>query len=426
MSAPPSGPPPGWVDEPIRIEPPRPDWPARFEAERQALEAAIGPWATGGIHHVGSTAVPGLDAKPVIDILVGVDGLESSRACFGLLAQLGYLHAPYLPDEMHWFCKPDPARRTHHLHLVPAGSQRFADELAFRDHLRGMPGAAAEYAALKRRLAGEHPDDREAYTAAKAAFVADALALRTMLGSLARYNAAQAGTSPGGAVLRWPGVVAGLTPASPGRSLVNAVAFTSTPALRAVLPDLDAAYRGAGVAAWTVWVPETERQLKADLAAAGHRFDGAPVGMHARLPVAAPAAAAAAGLECREAASAAVLAPLNDRGYGLAHGTFAPAISGMAPPETRVYVGAIAGQAATGCVLVEGDGDANVGLVATLPEHQRQGHASHVLAFALAAAQARGCRTATLQASKAGAPVYARLGFRGLGALELWERRRPG
>lgn len=98
-----------------------------------ALEEVIGEWTPGGIHHVGSTAVPGLEAKPIIDILAGVSDLETARACFGPLADLGYLYAPYLPEEMHWFCKPHPARRTHHLHLVPTGSQRYRYELAFRD-----------------------------------------------------------------------------------------------------------------------------------------------------------------------------------------------------------------------------------------------------------------------------------------------------
>lgn len=68
------------VDEPIRLVSCVPSWPQQFAAERVALEEAIGSWATGGIHHVGSTAVPGLEAKPIIDILVGVEGLEESRA----------------------------------------------------------------------------------------------------------------------------------------------------------------------------------------------------------------------------------------------------------------------------------------------------------------------------------------------------------
>ena len=158
-------------DERVRLVPYDPSWPARFEEERAAIEDAIGPWVLGGVHHVGSTAVPGLDAKPVIDILAGVHDLESSRTCFERLALLGYLYAPYRTEEMHWFCKPSPSRRTHHLHLVPVGSPRYRDELAFRDHLRTHPADAAAYAALKHRLAAELGHDREAYTAAKADFV---------------------------------------------------------------------------------------------------------------------------------------------------------------------------------------------------------------------------------------------------------------
>jgi GrpB-like predicted nucleotidyltransferase (UPF0157 family) len=163
------------ADEPILIAPYDPAWAIRFEQERDALEIAIGPWIAGGIHHVGSTAVPGLDAKPIVDILVGVRDLEDSRQCFEPVARLDYLYAPYLADEMHWFCKPDPRRRTHHLHLVPTGSQRYRDELAFRDRLRAEPGIAAEYAALKHHLADRFRNDRAAYTDAKAEFVRAAL-----------------------------------------------------------------------------------------------------------------------------------------------------------------------------------------------------------------------------------------------------------
>lgn len=167
------------ADEPIRLASADPDWPARFRAERAALEEAIGEWIEGGIHHVGSTAVPGLEAKPIIDILVGVRDLETARASFGPLAGLGYLYAPYLPNEMHWFCKPDPARRTHHLHLVPVDSPRYRDELAFRDLLRTDRRLAADYVALKRRLAECHRDNREAYTQAKGAFIRTTLDEKT-------------------------------------------------------------------------------------------------------------------------------------------------------------------------------------------------------------------------------------------------------
>jgi GrpB-like predicted nucleotidyltransferase (UPF0157 family) len=163
-------------EEPIRIVGADPTWPARYEEERALLEAAIGAWICGGVHHVGSTAVAGLAAKPTIDVLIGVEDLESSRACFEPLASLDYLYAPYRSEEMHWFCKPDPARRTHHLHLVPVDSKRYVEEIAFRDLLRSDGGLAGEYAALKRRLAVHFERDREAYTEAKGEFIRRALA----------------------------------------------------------------------------------------------------------------------------------------------------------------------------------------------------------------------------------------------------------
>jgi GrpB-like predicted nucleotidyltransferase (UPF0157 family) len=159
------------IEEPIQIVPYDPSWPSRFEQERDALVRAIGSWIVGGVHHVGSTAVPGLDAKPVIDILVGVASLELSRECFEPLAGLDYQYAPYRADEMHWFCKPHPLRRTHHLHLVPAKSWRFRAELDFRDRLRADAGLASEYAALKHELAARFEHDREAYTKSKADFI---------------------------------------------------------------------------------------------------------------------------------------------------------------------------------------------------------------------------------------------------------------
>jgi GrpB-like predicted nucleotidyltransferase (UPF0157 family) len=167
--------PPNRADEPVQVVPYNAAWPARFDEERELLEAAIGRWATGGIHHVGSTAVPGLAAKPIIDILVGVEDLASSRTCFPALARLGYLYAPYRADQMHWFCKPDTSRRTHHLHLVPTRSRRFQDELAFRDRLRANPNQARDYAKLKHTLAAQYEHDRDAYTDAKASFIRDVL-----------------------------------------------------------------------------------------------------------------------------------------------------------------------------------------------------------------------------------------------------------
>lgn len=167
----------GKPDEAIKLASYDPVWVVKFEAERVLLAGAIGEWVTSGIHHVGSTAVPGLEAKPTVDILVGVESLEGSRACFEPLAKLDYLYAPYRPEEMHWFCKPSPSRREFHLHLVPTGSARFRNELAFRDRLRVDAGLAREYAELKRSLAARFQNDREGYTEGKGDFVARVLGL---------------------------------------------------------------------------------------------------------------------------------------------------------------------------------------------------------------------------------------------------------
>lgn len=165
-----------WHDEPVKLVPHNPEWAARFDEEAAHIRQVMGPWITGGIHHVGSTAVPGLDAKPIIDIAVGVESLEASQPCIDLLGEIQYLYAPYRADVMHWLCKPDPSRRTHHLHLIPTGSARLDDELVFRDYLRARPDQAAEYVALKRRLAVEHAEDRDAYTRGKTGFVEAATA----------------------------------------------------------------------------------------------------------------------------------------------------------------------------------------------------------------------------------------------------------
>jgi GrpB-like predicted nucleotidyltransferase (UPF0157 family) len=167
---------PGPETEPIRLLPYDRSWPQMFELEQAALREAIGPWVIGAIHHIGSTAVPGLEAKPVIDILAGVASLEESRACFDSLARLDYLYSPYLSEQMHWFCKPNPRHRTHHLHLIPVTGERYLDELRFRDRLRDDPRVAGEYVALKRGLAQRFRQDRGAYTEAKGEFISAVLA----------------------------------------------------------------------------------------------------------------------------------------------------------------------------------------------------------------------------------------------------------
>lgn len=164
-------------EAPVRIEPYDASWPTLFDRERVILLDTIAPWLAGPIEHIGSTAVPGLSAKPVIDIMAAVESLDASRPAIAALAKIGYVYFPYRADVMHWFCKPSAAVRTHHLHLVPLDSSLWRERITFRDYLRSNPAKAAEYAGLKQRLAHEHEFDREAYTDAKEPFVREVLNL---------------------------------------------------------------------------------------------------------------------------------------------------------------------------------------------------------------------------------------------------------
>lgn len=166
------------VPAPIHVVPYDPSWPALFAVERAALARVLAPWLRGPIEHIGSTAVPGLVAKPVIDIMAAVESLEASRPALAAVVALGYVHIPYRPEIMHWLCKPSDDVRTHHLHLVPHGSALWHERLTFRDRLRADADLAAEYAALKLALAARHEHDREAYTDAKEPFVRRVLARR--------------------------------------------------------------------------------------------------------------------------------------------------------------------------------------------------------------------------------------------------------
>src|SRR4051812_48347910 len=158
-------------DAPIELASYDPAWPSRFRIESDELQRVLAPWLAGSVEHIGSTAVPGLAAKPVIDIMAGVSDLNVSRPAIEALAVLGYCYFPYRPDLEHWFCKPSPAFRTHHLHLVPVGAAQWIRPIAFRDYLKAHPDVAREYDGLKRELAARFRFDREAYTDAKGPFI---------------------------------------------------------------------------------------------------------------------------------------------------------------------------------------------------------------------------------------------------------------
>jgi GrpB-like predicted nucleotidyltransferase (UPF0157 family) len=172
---------PAWATEPVFIVDYDERWALQAAEERQRLGILLGPWLVDDIHHVGSTAIPGLPAKPIIDLMVGVGSLGDAPAMARVLAPHDWHLVPPEFDARPWrrlLVKVAAGRRIAHLHLLNPGASQWAEQLRFRDRLCARPALAAEYAQLKRRLARVHADDREAYTKAKAAFVRRVLAGR--------------------------------------------------------------------------------------------------------------------------------------------------------------------------------------------------------------------------------------------------------
>jgi GrpB-like predicted nucleotidyltransferase (UPF0157 family) len=152
-----------------------PRWPLLFEEEARRLRAALDRSLIVGLEHFGSTAIPALSAKSIIDILVAVRSLADAQATFvEALQNLEYVYWADNPrkDRM-FFVKGMPpfgSRRSHHVHVTEPDGELW-QRLAFRDYLRAHPEEAATYERLKRQLAAKHRTDREAYTEAKSAYV---------------------------------------------------------------------------------------------------------------------------------------------------------------------------------------------------------------------------------------------------------------
>jgi GrpB-like predicted nucleotidyltransferase (UPF0157 family) len=156
-----------------------PRWQILFIEEEKRLRSVLDPASIVGLEHFGSTAIPGLSAKPIIDILIAVRSLVDAHCTYvSPLQGLGYVYWAENPktDRM-FFVKGMPpygARRTHHVHVTERDGEMWR-RLAFRDYLRVHPDEAQRYESLKRRLVSEHATDREAYTHAKADYVASVM-----------------------------------------------------------------------------------------------------------------------------------------------------------------------------------------------------------------------------------------------------------
>jgi GrpB-like predicted nucleotidyltransferase (UPF0157 family) len=158
------------MSDPIAVVPYDPEWPKRFAELGRRLRDALGDAALR-IDHIGSTAVPGLDAKPIVDIQISVASFEPLDAYLLPLERAGYVFRADNEDLTKRYFRESPGERRTHIHVRRAGSWSEQAGLLFRDSLRAHPDDAAQYAELKRELADTHREDRVEYTDAKAPFI---------------------------------------------------------------------------------------------------------------------------------------------------------------------------------------------------------------------------------------------------------------
>lgn len=159
----------GLVQGRVRLDDYTPQWAELYRLEAERICPALGDLAID-VQHVGSTAIPGLKAKPILDIAVGIQQLDAALQCQAPLTTLGYEYAPWGGIEHdHVFGKG--VARTHLVHVVEYNGAPWRNYLVFRNTLRDNPELVQQYEALKLELSQRFPTDRAAYTAAKAPFI---------------------------------------------------------------------------------------------------------------------------------------------------------------------------------------------------------------------------------------------------------------
>jgi GrpB-like predicted nucleotidyltransferase (UPF0157 family) len=161
------------MDRPVTIVDYNAQWREMFKQERARIMEAVGAHLIA-LEHIGSTSVPGLDAKAIIDMMAGVMTLDVYRRCVEPLSALGYEYVPDYEDELperRYFRRRVDGIATHHLHMVVINGPFWERHILFRDYLRAHRDVARQYARLKRDLAAQYGTDRRAYNAAKTEFI---------------------------------------------------------------------------------------------------------------------------------------------------------------------------------------------------------------------------------------------------------------
>jgi ribosomal protein S18 acetylase RimI-like enzyme len=250
--------------------------------------------------------------------------------------------------------------------------------------------------------------------------VDDARLRERQLASQTEFFRALALGTRGASVSERPGFMAFRTPSAPDASIVNGVIYADPAAVAPVRDELAAWYAATGVRAWTVWVRPGDEVLARLLGEAGHALDATPALMAASLDEL--DLEPRASLDLDHDAPWSMIGRLNDLAYGMPPQTFERVLDGAAPALPR-YVARVDGDAAACVVASWHEGDCGIYLVATDPRAQGHGLCSELMRLALREAREAGCETTSLEATRAGRPVYERLGYRVLGRLEMWEHR---
>ena len=405
--------------DPIEVKNHDPAWAESFLAEAPAVQRALDGMAATGVEHIGSTAVPGLPAKPVIDMVVALHGEASPDAVGSALESIGWVPDPQPGDAAMRrlsFCRPDPARRTHHLHVVDESSAPWRDWIAFRDRLRIDPQGASAYGDLKKELARRHRHDRDAYRAGKAAFVRETLLA-------ARVHVATADAWERMGRLR-EGARGGAGAVRDLRLMASGLPLPSwnNADLTGPAPDLEgaAAFYAARAVPWGVRVP-----AGAGLRRGRRRLTQRMMGLEAGDLLAAPGVPGVA-LRSAKRADADLVVALDAAGFGED-----PRVT---RPWTEPHVGAAGFDFVLGALGGESIGTAFtlrsygrvgpallLGGVTVMPEARGRGVAGAMSSWLLERGFAQGARLAHLHSDTAtAAAVYARLGFADAGALAVY------
>lgn len=252
--------------------------------------------------------------------------------------------------------------------------------------------------------------------------VDDGMLFDRQLRTLAAIDDMMADAAPDSRTLDFDGVSVLIVPAVPGRSVLNAVCYERPEALEAAYDQIASEFHAAGIQAWTVWVPRADEHAARLLEDAGHVLDASPEAMCATMDELALDPSLPEAISWTGDVPLSALAEVAGPSFGFAPGELEGAVE-YSPPGARPYIAELEGRPAASVMAFDHDGDCGIYWVATLEEARGKGLCGALMTAALLDGRERGCTTTSLQATKAGHPIYSRLGYRDFGPIDMWELR---